>query len=222
MRRLPFTDLSFEDLAGLADFKDHGTQRQPWEDLARGDLTEGEQRQIDYVVAGLRRFKPSLVNEATVWGRAIFPLLLLAELEGVEAQADVPLAARIGEVELCGSADGAIGTPVAERLRAPFLIVVEAKRGIEGESPVLQLYGEMLAGACLNAHENGKTTQRMYGCYTVADDWTFVRAETEGLDTARPRLSVVSSWEIDEKAEAGTIVRMLKSIVMEHLRCMTP
>jgi hypothetical protein len=90
MRRLPFTDLSFEDLAGLVDFKDQGTHRQPWEDLARGDLTEGEQRQIDYVVAGLRRFKPSLVNEATVWGRAIFPLLLLAEVEGVEAQADVP------------------------------------------------------------------------------------------------------------------------------------
>jgi hypothetical protein len=95
--------------------------------------------------------------------------------------------------------------------------VVEAKRGIEGQSPVLQLYGEMLAGACLNAHENGQPTRRMYGCYTVADDWTFVRAEGEGLDTARPRLSVVSSWEIDEKAEAATIVRILKSIVREHL-----
>jgi hypothetical protein len=222
MRRLPFTELSFEDLTGLVDLKDHGTRRQPWEDLARGDLTEAEQRQIDYVVAGLRRFKPSLVNEATVWGRAIFPLLLLAEAEGVEAQADVPLVARVGEVELAGSADGAIGTPVAEKLRAPFLIVVEAKRGIEGQSPVLQLYGEMLAGACLNAHENGQPTQRMYGCYTVADDWTFVRAEGEGLDTARPRLSIVSSWEIDEKAEAVTIVKILKSIVKEHLASVSP
>jgi hypothetical protein len=218
MRRLPFTQVSLQDLTGLVDLEDKGISRQPWDDFAQGELTEAELRHIEYVVAGLRRFKLSLVNEATVWGRAIFPLLWLAETEGVEVQADVPLFAQLGDVELSGNADGAIGTPFAGGLRAPFLIVVEAKKGVEGSSPVMQLYGEILAAACLNAHQHGHPVQRLYGCYTVADNWTFVRAEVEGLDSPRPRFSLISSWEINEKTEATVIVKILKSIVAEHRR----
>ncbi len=219
MRRFQFVELSYDDLTSLVTLDDEGIRRQPWDDLAGGELTEAEQRLVDYVVLGLQRFKPSLVNEATVWGRAIFPLLCLAEVEGVEAQADVPLTARLGEVELVGSADGAFGTPfVNGGLRAPFLIVVEAKKGVEGSSPVMQLYGEILAAAWLNLQESGRPAQRLYGCYTVADTWTFVRAEVEGLDTDRPRITVVSSREMSEKAEAATIVKTLKSIVAEHRR----
>jgi hypothetical protein len=158
------------------------------------------------------------VNEATVWGRAIFPLLWLAEAKGVQVQAEVPLVARIGDVELAGCADGAFGTPFAGELRAPFLIVVEAKRGVEGYNPVLQLYGEILAAACLNAQESGRPTQRLYGCYTVGDNWTFVRADVAGLDAERPSFSVVSSSEFDEKLEAATIVKILKSIVARRLQ----
>jgi hypothetical protein len=58
--------------------------------------------------------------------------------------------------------------------------------------------------------------QRIYGSYTVADDWTFVRADLDALDIARPAMSVVSSWEIDEKLEAATIVKILKAIVAQH------
>jgi hypothetical protein len=47
------------------------------------------------VTAGLRRIQPSLVNEATLWSRAIFPLLFLAETERIVAQAEVPLTARL-------------------------------------------------------------------------------------------------------------------------------
>lgn len=50
----------------------------------------------------------------------------------------------------------------------------------------------------------------------MGDDWTFVRAELDALDTARPSMSVVSSWEIDEKLEAATIVKILKAIVAQH------
>ncbi len=190
----------------------------PWEALAAGDLTAEELRMVDYVSAGLRHFQPSLVNERTVFARAIYPLLVLAEAEGVQALADVPLFARIGDTELAGLADGALGRPVAGELRAPFLIVVEAKRGIEGTSPVPQLYGEMLAAACANAGETGRPEQRMYGAFTVADNWTFVYMTAEALDTPSPVASVVSSWELGEKTEAATITRILKSIVAEHQR----
>jgi hypothetical protein len=99
-----------------------------------------------------------------------------------------------------------------------FLIVVEAKRGVESTNPVTQLYGEILAAAWLNAKMTGKCTQRIHGCFTVADDWTFIRAEVAGIDTERPSLTVVSSRELNEKYEAATIVKILKSIVSEHIR----
>jgi len=157
-----------------------------------------------------------VVNEATVWARAIFPLPTLAEDEGVEVQSDVPLTVRLGEVELAGCADGAFGAPSDTDIIAPFLIVVEAKRGIEARSPVTQLYAEMLAAACLNARENGQSRQRIHGAYTMGATWTFVRADIEGLDAERPSFSVVSSPELGEKFEAGMIVKILKSIVALH------
>jgi hypothetical protein len=220
MRRILFTQLTREDLEALVKLTEQGIHRQPWEELAKGELSETEHRIIDHVTAGLRRFSPSLVNEATVWGKAIFPLLTLAEVEGLVAQAEVPLVARIGDVELAGNADGAFGTPISGELRAPFLIVVEAKRGIEGNNPVTQLYGEILAAAWLSAKATGRHTQRLYGCYTVADTWTFVRTDIDALDTDQPTFVAVASWEIDERLEAATIVKILKSIVAEHVRAL--
>ena len=216
MRRILFSQLTHEYVAALVKLEDHRIRADPWEDLARGDLSETEQRIIDHVVAGLGRITPSLINEATVWSRAIYPLLSLAETDDLVAQSDVLLTARIGDVELAGSADGAFGTPVSGALEAPFLIVVEAKRGVEGTNPVAQLHGEILAAACLNARASGGAAQRLYGCFTVADNWTFVRADVSGIDTERPALTVVSSREISEKYEAATIVKILKSIVAER------
>jgi hypothetical protein len=216
MRKLLFTQLSWEDIAGLVTLHEHGIHREPWEELAQGELSDTELRIIDRVTAGLRRIQPSLVNEATVWSRAIFPLLFLAETERIVAQAEVPLSARLGDVELTGTADGAFGTPISGELRAPFLIVVEAKRGVEGYNPVAQLYGELLAAACLNAKQTGRAEQQLHGSYTVGESWTFIRADLAALDTAHPSMSVVSSWEINEKLEAATIVKILKSIVARH------
>ncbi|MFT3770783.1 MAG: hypothetical protein QM820_35620 [Minicystis sp.] len=218
MRRLLFAQMTLDNLQGLVKLDDRGVQPKAWEDFAHGELSPREQFIVDHVTADLRRFQPSLVNEATVFARAIFPLLVLAEAEGVQALADVPLTARIGEVELAGTADGALGRPLAGELRAPFLVVVEAKRGVEAASPVAQLYGELLAAASINAQETGRPSQRIYGCYTVADNWTFVRLQAEALDTPHPSFEVVTSWELNEKVEAGTIARILKTIVAEHQR----
>ncbi|MEZ4300106.1 MAG: hypothetical protein R3B70_34480 [Polyangiaceae bacterium] len=218
MRRLLFAQLTLEDLQGIAKLDDRGLRSEPWETFARTELVPEEQRVVDYVSADLRRFQPSLVNEATVFARAIYPLLVLAECPGVQALAAVPIAAQVGEVELAGTADGAMGRAVAGELRAPFLVLVEAKRGVEGTTPVPQLYGELLAAACLNAQETGRSSQVLYGCYTVADDWTFVEMRAEALDTPHPSASIVTSWELNEKAEAGAIARILKAIVAAHQR----
>lgn len=217
MRKLVFAQLSLDDIAALVQLREHGIVPGPWEELARGDLSAPELQITERIAAGLRRIQPSLANEATVWSRAIYPLLFLAETDHIVAQAEVPLSARIGDVELSGTADGAFGTPISGRLRAPFLIVVETKRGVEGTDPVAQLYGEMLAAASLNAREEGRSAQRMYGSYTVSDSWTFVRADIEGLDGERPGMTVVCSSEIDEKTEAPTIVKILKAIVAQHV-----
>lgn len=163
MRRILFSELTRDDLASIVKLRDAGIARSPWEELGRGELTGTEKQIIEHVTAGLRRIQPSLVNEATLWSRAIFPLLYLAETERSVAQSEVPLTARIADVELSGTADGAFGTPLSGELRAPFLIVVEAKRGMEVQDPVAQLYGEILAAGCLNHQENGQPGQRIYG-----------------------------------------------------------
>ena len=193
MRKIFFNQLTWEDLASIIKLREEGIDRAPWEELRRGELPIAEKQIIEHVTAGLRRIHPSLVNNATLWSRAIFPLLYLAETERIVAQAQVPLNARIADVELSGAADGAFGTPLSGELCAPFLIIVEAKRGVEGQNPVAQLYGEILAAGCLNHQENGRPGQRIYGSYTVGNDWTFVRADIDALDTAHPSMSVVSS-----------------------------
>ncbi len=208
MKRLLFAQLTDADLDELVDLRDTGVAEEPWATLAEGEITSKEQGIIDYVTETLRHISPTLLNEATVWGRAIFPLLWLAEVRGVQVQANVPLTVQLG----------AYGTPFAGGLRAPFLAVVEAKRGVEGYSPVVQLYGEMLAAACLNAHHSGRRLGRLFGCYTVADTWTFVCAEVDDLKAPRPVFSVVTSPEMSQKSDAVRIVKILKSIVAEQNR----
>jgi hypothetical protein len=216
MRRLAFPEIKHDDLAALVKLDNRGIHREPWDELRRGELIESEQHVIDWVTAGLERFMPSVVNEATVWARAIFPLLTLAETEGVEAQADVPLSARFGDVELAGIADGALGSPRDGELVTPFLIVLEAKRGVEGNNPVTQLHAEMLAAACANARAGGQDHARIHGAYTIGATWTFVRADLEGLDGEQPTFTIVSSSEMSEKFEAAAIAKILKSIVAQR------
>ena len=92
-------------------------------------------------------------------------------------------------------------------------MVVKTKRGIEGQNPIGQLYGQLLAAARLNWQRNQGDPQEMFGCYAIADSWTFIRAEVAGLDTDRPGLQVESSREYTEKVDAETILKLLKTIV---------
>jgi hypothetical protein len=96
-------------------------------------------------------------------------------------------------------------------------VVVETKKGVEGQNPVFQLYGQLLAAAYLNWVNDPCPQQEIFGCYTIADTWKFVRAELEGIETERPTMRLEYSREYSEKYDAETILKILKSIVAKHV-----
>ena len=110
-----------------------------------------------------------------------------------------------------------LGRSVIGRVEAPYLVVVVAKKGVEAQSPVYQLYGQLLAAAHLNWELDGKEVQEIFGCYTIGDMWKFVRAEVSGMTSDRPMLRTEYSREYVEKLEAVTILKLLKGIVLRHL-----
>jgi hypothetical protein len=90
---------------------------------------------------------------------------------------------------------------------------VETKRGIENTNPIFQLYGQLLAAAWLNHQLQEQDIQESFGCFTIADSWTFVRAEVSRIDSDRPTLTVEFSPEYAEKFDAPKILRILKTII---------
>ncbi|MGH9755480.1 MAG: hypothetical protein ACREA2_22095 [Blastocatellia bacterium] len=156
------------------------------------------------------------MNEATIWARAIYPLLVLSEQGRLEAWAQLPLKAQYKSFRLEGVADGVIGLNISGITKSFYLIVVEAKRGLEAPDPQVQLYGAMLAAARLNWEHDNRIPQEIFGCYTVADNWTFVHGLVSDIETDRPTMTVASSREYAEKVEAEAILRILKSITGKH------
>jgi hypothetical protein len=106
---------------------------------------------------------------------------------------------------------------IDQEVTPPYLLIVEAKRGVEGHDPVAQLAGGPLCAAWQNHRLRPQSDQRIYGAYTVADVWTMVQAEISGLDGERPRMTLGFSREYMEKTEAPTILRLLKSMVARLL-----
>ena len=75
------------------------------------------------------------------------------------------------------------------------------------------MLGEMLAAAWINYQNDHKPQQLIYGCYTVADTWTFAEGLVEEIDAEHPHFTVELSGEYKEKNETETIFQILKSIV---------
>ena len=116
--------------------------------------------------------------------------------------------------------DGLLGKSIGGRIKAPYLVVVETKRGIEAQNPLAQLYGQLLAAAKINWQQDHQDPQEMFGCYTIADSWTFVKGLVQALESDRPRLTVESSQEYAEKVDAEIILKLLKTIVKNsNSRC---
>jgi hypothetical protein len=218
MRTYTYANLTQEDIRTLCQF----AVRVPsytWLDKSLL-LDAEEKRRLADITSRLQRDKTSIMNEATLWARAIYPLLMLAEQDYMRVWSQVPLHANYPHMELQGIADGILGMSVSGDIDVPYLLVIEAKRGLESPDPRPQLYGQLLAAARLNWQHSPRQVIDLFGCYTIIDSWTFVYATVQQIDSDSPSLTVELSREYTQKTEAETILLILKQIVAryaEHL-----
>lgn len=216
MTKLSLASVTLDDLGRLAALESHEMTQEPWQDdaLAFDDATSG---QLAYLVAKLAGTRPTTLNEATLWSRAIYPLLELAETNLVKAWAQVAVAARdpYTDTELAGVVDGVLAHEgvLSGAPGQPFLLVMEAKRGMDATDPRPQLLAAILAVLWTKiAHVGDAQPVEAFGCFTVGDIWTFVRAEAVVRAAGIvPRLAMTLSWsrELTERTEANAILRAL-------------
>ncbi len=225
MESYSLAQLSEETLRALVTIRIQVGVSDRWENMPKSELTPAEGAQIAYLKSILRERDLVVMNEATLWARAIYPLLVLAEQAYVQAWTGIPLKAAYPTFQLEGEADGALAPAAAGKPQTPYLIVHEAKRGVHSSDPQIQLYGEMLAAAWLNwkSQVEGqsevipKGPQEIFGCYTVSESWTFVRGSVDGIETEKPTFTVEFSRVYNEIFEAERVLQILKAIVAEQL-----
>ena len=212
MHTYALSQLTEKTLNTLVELHEQDGPIEVWEKM-QIPLTAEEGVMLDYLKADTQQRHLTRLNEATLWARTIYPLLRLAEQGQVCAWAGVFLKATYPTFELEGEADGALAPAVAEKVRSPYLVVHEAKRGINAPDPLCQLYGEMLAAAWLNWKTDANPEQQIFGCYTITDDWTFVRGVVGGIESEKPALHIEFSPRYNGILEAERIVQLLKFIV---------
>jgi hypothetical protein len=216
--KLIFSTITEAELTRFVNLQEGEIDDYEWTQVDSFPVAEIDQQYLQAIKLRLLKMPTHLVNEATVWSMAIYPLLLLVAYKSIQTWAQVPLQAQYAKFELEGIADGVLGKVVAGRLKFPYLVMVETKKGVEGKNPVFQLYAQLLAAARLNWEHDHQSPQEIFGCYTIADSWTLVRAEVEGIDTDLPTLRIEYSREYTEKTEAETIFKILKNIVAKHVK----
>ena len=216
MQKYALSQLDEETLNALVTLYERPDVSDKWDQMTL-TLNPEEINLLNYFKSLWQERQLIIMNEATLWARAIYPLLALAEQGHIQAWAGVPLTASYPTFELEGEADGALAMSVAGKMREPYLVVHETKRGINAPNPQYQLYGEMLAAAWLNWKRNANTEQEIFGCYTVADTWTFVYGTVNEIETEKPEFTVELSKTYNGLLEAELIVQILKSIVAEYV-----
>jgi hypothetical protein len=216
MIKLTIGSLSTTDIQAVVDLNEQSTPDAGWLQPAI-ELSQEDEDELHRINHRLEMINPHSVNEATIWSRAIYPLLILAERDNIRAYAQVPLRATYPTFEINGVTDGAIGKEASGRLVAPYLVVVEAKKGIGAEDPLPQLYAQLLAIAQLNQPNHKSSTEiHAYGAYTVADSWVFVRATVDVTNESRMRLTIESSREYIQRFNSSQILRIIRGIVLKQ------
>jgi hypothetical protein len=204
----PFDGPAFQRLVEVVD---HGVRDEPWQLWDAVELTVEELDELHLIVGRSAPLRSVLLNEATLWCRTHFPLLMLAEGQGVVAWAQAPVTAAMRVFTLEGVVDGVLARG-SDAPGAPALVVVQGKRG---GSPKLQLCAALLAAAYA---QSGPTTSPVvsHGVFTVANIWTFVEATVEGLHEARPRMELRSSREYSTSADGERILKIMRGVVGLH------
>lgn len=214
MQRYKFSELTFDLVKRIVNVREElgAVNWQP----ASLPLSEQHAGIVSFRKQLLQKKPVRRLNEATVWSKAIYPLLELVERDSFAAWAQVELRGEFLNFTLEGIVDGVIGTERISSLSAPYLVVMEAKKEVEAKDPQPQLYGAMLAAAKLNWDEKKVEPQTIYGCYTIGDSWTFLRGKVEQIETERPTFYIEASRDFIERFEAETILGILKAIVAEN------
>ena len=216
MQTYRFSELTEETLDSLVTLHEKIGVSEAWAQM-QITLTAEEGKRIDIFRADLEELELIAMNEATLWSRVVYPLLVLAEQEHIRAWAGVPLKATYATFQLEGEADGALAPCILGRMRQPYFVVHETKRGVNAPDPLYQLLGEMLAAAWLNWKKDANRAPEIFGCYTVAASWAFVRGVVGEIDSEKPTFSVEKSRTYDGVSDAERIVQILKAIVAKHL-----
>ena len=216
MQTYRFSELTEETLDSLVTLHEKIGVSEAWAQM-QITLTAEEGKRIDIFRADLEELELIAMNEATLWSRVVYPLLVLAEQEHIRAWAGVPLKATYATFQLEGEADGALAPCILGRMRQPYFVVHETKRGVNAPDPLYQLIGEMLAAAWLNWKKDANREPEIFGCYTVAASWAFVRGVVGEIDSEKPTFAVEKSRTYDGVSDAERIVQILKAIVAKHL-----
>ena len=161
MTQLTLSKLTIQDIKRVVHLKEFGSGRYDWTLVDDVVLTSREQTRLTELEYTLDADPVHLLNESTIWARAIYPLLQLSEQDDIRALSGVALQATYQNFSLDGIADGVIGRSITGRIEVPYIVMVEAKRGIEGQNPIAQLYGELLVAARLNWENDGKAIQEI-------------------------------------------------------------
>lgn len=186
-----------------------------WDALERTPITDVERVTLASNAERLKHFHATRANEATLWSRAIYPLLMLAESDDIIAWAQAPLLARWepGAFELRGVVDGALARDEAGLPAEPYLLLIEAKRGVDAQDPMAQCVGSMLAVGLQRLARAAPTD--VFGCFTVADTWTFLRGRVATMpqDPTRLTLDLTISREYEGRHESALVLAILKGAV---------
>lgn len=223
MAKLSLGSVTLDDLARLMALETRGVTAEPWDSAASSPIDDEARTQLRYLSSKLAHAQPTTLNEATLWARALYPLLELAEAGPIRAWSEVPIAAKDprSDAEIVGVVDGVLAPEglLAGVPGQPFLLVMEAKRGVAATDPRPALLAGLLAVLWTNGAAETDGRGEVFGCYTAGDLWTFVRAAASLRPEGHiPRLGVVLSWsrEYAERAEAGAILGVLRAIIQPH------
>jgi hypothetical protein len=210
MKTYAFNALTTPVLAEIVDIQREPSAPAFWDELGRRELGERDRVALGIFTDKLLYYKAHRVNEATIWARAIYPLLMLAERGTIRAWSEVPLGGTFGDVWIHGEADGALAGDLDGESGPPYVVVVGARRGAPDTDSMARLLGAMLCAARMN-ERGGHGGDEVFGVHTDVDVWTFVRGRVSFREH-RPAMGVLTSGGYIEKHEAATILAILESI----------
>ena len=128
MQTYPLSQLTEETLNTLVTLHEVDGAPETWEKM-QGTLTPEEHILLDYLRTTLHRHNLMVMNEITLWSRAIYPLLRLAEQGTIQAWAGVPLKATYPTFKLEGEADGHSHPLLGERCAPPISLCMKPREG---------------------------------------------------------------------------------------------